>query len=111
MQSMENLDNSRSFTSSPISSEHSFPLSVNINEISVGVEPQCTPIKQDTSNIESVESNGLLTYSTPVIFPSLDSHKTPLSAFQSRLSSTARKPRVNFHSIDDIVNGGKSKLN
>lgn len=107
MQSVENLDISRSFTSSPISSEHSFPLSVNTHENAV--EPHCTPIKKDTLTSESSENSGLLTYSTPVVFP-FDSHKTPLSIFQSRLSSTARKPRVNFHSIDDIVNGGKSKL-
>jgi hypothetical protein len=109
MQSVENLDISRSFTSSPISSEHSFPLSINTHENSVAVEPQCTPIKKDTPPSESSDNSGLLTYSTPVVFP-FDSHKTPLSIFQSRLSSTARKPRVNFHSIDDIVNGGKSKL-
>lgn len=63
------------------------PLSVNVSECS-------TPIKE--SNI------GLLTYSTPIFYQYPIVHKpTPL------LSGLKSKPKVNFHSIDDLV-GEKS---
>jgi hypothetical protein len=65
-------------------------------------------------------SNGLLTFSTPEPNYGRFQYNAELSAFNLyksllQFNSTPksnqkniRKPRVNFHSIDDIVNGGKT---
>jgi hypothetical protein len=58
-----------------------------------------TPLKMNLNNIY----NGLL---TPAFNNYLNKNSTPTTLIQS--NKTVRKPRVNFHSIDDIVNGGKS---
>ena len=64
-----------------------------------------TPVKMNMNFY-----NGLLT--TPVfqIYQSyLNLNSTPV-ATQLQQTKSVKKPRVNFHSIDDIVNGGKSKF-
>lgn len=120
-----NMDTSRSLTSSPFEVTSAFRL-VNPLTISVSNEAsdlQCTPIKQDSSSLNSSQSSssndssinidsneaatnktGLLTYSTPVV-----SHY--LTSFTSAKQCNQRKPSVNFHSIDDIVYGGYTSQN
>ena len=68
---------------------------------------------------KNLAPNGLLTFSTPNQNYGRLQYCQELSAFNlyrsllnynstpKNVSQTIRKPRVNFHSIDDIVNGGK----
>lgn len=112
----------RSYTSSPIKeNENMNQLNIRVNASPIDkVTDQMTPNKKADESIESPlneNKNGLLTYSTPIYLQSanrlaFNQQITPLSSenvakylLNQRLSSI-KKPRVNFHSIDDIVYGG-----
>ena len=65
---------------------------------------ESTPIKSQTSLAKTNKpTTGLLAYSTPVG----TQQQQPFTSLANK--SATRKPRVNFHSIDDIVNSVVSK--
>ncbi len=73
----------------------------------------------EKSELQCTPNSGLLTFSNTNLISNIE-RQIPYSAFQlfrfkSQFESTPkntqiRKPRVNFHSIDDIVNGGKTNV-
>lgn len=114
-------------TSSPVSTEMN-PLTVRITSSPISEQSECfTPVKQGQPQVDNL-SSGLLTYSTPIVYSQnfyqaasafqayeLLKRSTPYSIFNSfnqskSLSSEKRKPRVNFHSIDDLANSEDSGI-
>ena len=65
---------------------------------------ESTPIKPQALAYPraSKHTAGLLAYSTPVIQLQQQQQPAPFTSLTNK--SSVRKPRVNFHSIDDIVN-------
>jgi len=110
----------RSYTSSPIKeNENMNQLNIKVNASPIGKVEHVTPNQTANESIESPSNEtklGLLTYSTPIYLQStqrlaFNQQTTPLASenlakylLNQRLSSI-KKPRVNFHSIDDIVYG------
>jgi hypothetical protein len=96
------------------------PLTISVNASSLdesGLSHEGTPVKN--GNIESQTCytntsgiNGLLAYSTPVLQNRFKFISTPNAFAMPVQKSTPKeesyKPRVNFHSIDDII-GNKSE--
>ena len=110
-----------SCTSSPIKeNEKMNQLNIKVNASPIDkIAEQPTPNKKaDESLISPLNENknDLLTYSTPIYLQSINRFSfnqqiTPLAAenvakyLVNQRNSSNKKPRVNFHSIDDIVYG------
>lgn len=94
-----------------------------LNDISALNKKYCSIVRNDanqkSADAKNIYANGLVTFSTPNIQQPGYLPGNYSSAFQSyrnliqnytpkTAEKVIRKPKVNFHSIDDIVNGGKS---